>query len=91
MLHSQAGYQSIERTINLIRTRFYWTGMVQDIESYCKNCGRCNMSKMTMPKFRLTMNHLLASAPNEILAIYFTLLEKSSDGHEYVLVLTDVF
>jgi hypothetical protein len=34
---------------------------------------------------------LLASAPNEILATYFTLLEKSSDGRENVLVLTDVF
>lgn len=49
------------------------------------------MSKMPMPKFLLTMNHLLASAPNEILAIYFTLLVKSSDGRENVLVLTDVF
>jgi transposase InsO family protein len=46
---------------------------------------------MPMPKFRLAMNHLLASAPNEILATYFTLLEKSSDGRENVLVLTDVF
>ena len=91
MLHSQAGHWGIERTINLIRTRFYWTGMFQDIENYCKNCERCNMSKMPMPKFRLAMNHLLASAPNEILAIYFTLLEKSSDGRENVLVVTDVF
>ena len=91
MLHSQAGHQGIERTINLIRTRFYWTGMFQDIENYCKNCERCNMSKMPMPKVRLAMNHLLASAPNEILAIDFTLLEKSSDGRENVLVLTDVF
>ncbi|KAL2099270.1 hypothetical protein ACEWY4_005750 [Coilia grayii] len=37
------------------------------------------------------MGHLLASRPNEILAIDFTLLEPSRNGLENVLVLTDVF
>ena len=74
-----------------MKTRYYWTGMFRDIENYCKNCERCNVSKMPIPKVRPAMNHLLASSPNEILAIDFTLLEPSSDGRENVLVLTDVF
>jgi hypothetical protein len=37
------------------------------------------------------MSHLIATKPNEIVAMDFTLLEKSSDGRENVLVLTDVF
>ncbi|KAL1263543.1 hypothetical protein QQF64_006282 [Cirrhinus molitorella] len=37
------------------------------------------------------MGHLLASRPNEILAIDFTMLEPSSSGLENVLVMTDVF
>ena len=37
------------------------------------------------------MGHLLASRPNEILAIDFTLLEPSHNGLENVLVMTDVF
>ncbi|CAC5370521.1 unnamed protein product [Mytilus coruscus] len=80
MLHSQAGHQGIERTINLVRSRFYWTGMFSDIENFCKDCERCNVSKMPIPKVRPAMNHLLASSPNEILAMDFTLLEQSSDG-----------
>lgn len=37
------------------------------------------------------MGHLLASRPNEILAIDFTVLEPSRTGIENVLVMTDVF
>lgn len=37
------------------------------------------------------MGHLLASSPNQILAIDFTLIEPSQNGMENVLVLTDVF
>ena len=37
------------------------------------------------------MSHFLASKPNEILAIDFTILEPASDGRENVLVITDVF
>lgn len=37
------------------------------------------------------MGHLLASRPNEIMAIDFTLLEPSRSGLENVLVMTDVF
>lgn len=37
------------------------------------------------------MGHLLASRPNEILAIDFTLLEPTPAGLENVLVMTDVF
>lgn len=37
------------------------------------------------------MGHLLASRPNEVLAIDFTILEPSRTGIENVLVMTDVF
>lgn len=37
------------------------------------------------------MGHLLASRPNEILAIDFSFLEPARDGREQVLVMTDVF
>ena len=37
------------------------------------------------------MCHILASKPLEIVAMDFTLLEKSTSGLEDVLVVTDVF
>ena len=49
------------------------------------------MSKMPHVKVRTPMGSLLASKPLEVLAIDFTLLEKSSNGIANVLVMTDVF
>lgn len=37
------------------------------------------------------MDHLLASKPNELLAMDFTSLEKASDERENVIFITDVF
>ena len=37
------------------------------------------------------MGHMLASCPNQILAINFTILEPSNSGAENILVMTDVF
>ena len=37
------------------------------------------------------MKHLLATKPNELVCMDFTLLEKSSDGIGNVLVITDAF
>ena len=37
------------------------------------------------------MKHLLATKPNELVCMDFTLLEKSSDGIENVVVITDAF
>ncbi|XP_055997903.1 uncharacterized protein LOC130047287 [Ostrea edulis] len=53
--------------------------------------SRLSRSKLPHLRMRLPISHLLATKPNEIVAMDFTLLEKSSDGRENVLVLTDVF
>lgn len=45
----------------------------------------------TQPAARSLMGQLLASCPNEILAIYYTILEPARNGMENVLVMTDVF
>ena len=90
-LHDQMGHQGEERTLNLVKQRVYWPGMQTCVEEYCKKCERCAVSKMPHVKVRTPMGSLLASKPLEVLAIDFTILEKSSNGIENVLVMTDVF
>ena len=90
-LHDLTGHQGIERTYALLKNRCYWPGMFRDTEQYCKSCKRCIVSKEPKPKLRSKMCHLTASKPNEILAIDFTVLEKSSSGFENTLVVTDIF
>ena len=51
----------------------------------------CIVAKEPVPKVKVTMKHLIANYPLDIVAMDFTILEKSSSGIENVLVLTDIF
>lgn len=90
-LHQEHGHQGIERTTELVRQRCYWPGMSSEVAGWCKECERCQSAKDAQPVASSFMGHLLASRPNEILAVDFTMLEPTSSGLENVLVITDVF
>lgn len=90
-LHDDHGHQGIERTTQLIRERCFWPGMSQEIEKHCQECRRCVVAKAVRPRVRTFPGNLMASRPLDIVAIDFTTLEKSTDGRENVLIVTDVF
>ena len=90
-LHDDHGHQGIERTTQLIRERCFWPGMTHEIEKHCQECGRCVVAKAVRPRVRTFPGNLMASCPLDVVAIDFTTLEKSTDGRENVLVVTDVF
>lgn len=90
-VHQEHGHQGVERTLALLRSRCYWPGMSAEVARWCQRCERCQVAKDTQPAAQSFMGHLLASRPNEILAIDYTLLEPSRNGLENVLVMTDVF
>ena len=39
--HDNVGHLGIERTLSLLRDRFYWSNMAKDIENYVKSYPRC--------------------------------------------------
>ena len=90
-LHDQHGHQGRERTANLVAERCYWPGAYRDIQAYCRDCTRCGLAKATLPQVHTYPGHLEASRPLELVAIDFTTLDRARDGHEQVLVVTDVF
>ncbi|KAL6473508.1 hypothetical protein MHYP_G00170690 [Metynnis hypsauchen] len=90
-LHDNFGHQGVERTTGLVRERCYWPGMASDIKLWCQKCERCTLAKPPQVRPRAPLGHLLASRPNEVVAIDFSFLEPARDGTEQVLVLTDVF
>ncbi|XP_016333345.1 neuron navigator 1-like, partial [Sinocyclocheilus anshuiensis] len=65
--------------------------MSSEITQWCQECERCQHTKGHPSKFSSFMGHLMASRPNEILAIDFKVLEPSQSGVENVMVMTDVF
>lgn len=86
-LNTYHGHQ-VERTTELIQQRCYWPGMGRVIKDWCQRCSRCSVAKNTQPQIQAPMGHLLASRPNEILALDFSLLEPARDGREQVLVMS---
>lgn len=90
-VHQDHGHQGVERTLELLRRRCYWPGMSSAVAQWCRACERCQVAKDTQPAARSFMGHLLASRPNEIVAMDFTMLEPTYNGLENVLVMTDVF
>ncbi|KAL7853106.1 hypothetical protein SRHO_G00188910 [Serrasalmus rhombeus] len=71
-LHQDHGHQGVERTMELVRKRCYWPGMSSDIARWCLECERCQVAKDTQPSARTFMGHLLASRPQEVLAMDFS-------------------
>ncbi|KAL0194612.1 hypothetical protein M9458_008184, partial [Cirrhinus mrigala] len=88
---TEHGHQGVERTTELVRQRCYWPGMTGEVAHWCREYECCQSAKDVQPVVSSFMGHLLASRPNEILAVDFTVLEPSSSGLENVLVMTDVF
>src|SRR4029434_9196775 len=89
-LHQDHGHQGVERTTELVRRRCYWPGLFADVKQWCRECDRCQVAKDSGTVPHSFMGHLLASRPNEIVAIDCTQLEPAQNGVEHLLDMTDV-
>jgi len=90
LLHDQMGHQGRDRTLALVRDRFYWYGMVRDVETYVKNCTRCILRKGDDNQ-RAPLVPISSSQPLELVCMDFLSLETSKGGYENILVITDHF
>ena len=84
-VHLGHGHQRVERTLELLCQRCYWPGMLAEVTEWCQVCERCQVAKVRQPAAHSLMGHQLASQPNKILAIDFTILEPSHNGMEDII------
>ncbi|XP_076830977.1 uncharacterized protein LOC143476602 [Brachyhypopomus gauderio] len=89
-LHDDMGHLGVERTIDLLRSRFYWPKMTADAEHYVKDCGECVLRK-TPCKRAAPLHQIMSSGPMDLVCIDFLSLEPDSKGISNVLVVTDHF
>lgn len=89
-VHDHVGHQSIERTLELARERYYWPGMVRDVKRKVSTCDRCIKRKCPPDAHKhVPLRPIHTSQPLELVCLDFLKLEKSKGGFENVLVITD--
>ena len=45
VLHNDYGHQGLDWTLALLRERFYWGTINQDVTDYVTNCHQCHVAK----------------------------------------------
>lgn len=87
-VHDEAGHLGTERTIELIKDRFYWPKMASDIATYIQNCGRC-VARKSLPQKAAPLQQITSNGPLDLVCIDFLSIEPDSKGLSNVLVVTD--
>ena len=86
-LHNDVGHPGQERTIRLMRDRYYWPGMANDVTQWVSSCDRCIRRKSQTERAPLVNIH--STYPLELVCFDFLTLEPSKGGIGNVLVITD--
>ena len=90
MLHTNIGHPGRDRTMSLLRDRFYWPGMYSDVEQMIEGCSRCIRRKAPDQR-RVPLVNIKTTHPLELVCIDFLTLESSKGGYQHILVITDHF
>lgn len=88
--YDDLGHLGIERTTDLLRSRFFWLKLGSDVEQYIKNCGKC-ITRKTPCQRAATLHHITSNGPMDLVCIDFLSMEPDSAGIGNVLVITDHF
>lgn len=86
-LHDEHGHLGTDRTLRLIRDRFYWPNLRREAESYCLTC----IPRKTLPVRATPMGQLQSQELLDLVCIYFLCLEPNAGGRNRILVVTDHF
>ena len=89
-LHDDAGHQGRDKTLSLVRDRYYWPGMARDVDHKLKTCERC-IKRKAPTDVRAPLVNIETSQPLELVCIDFLTLEPSKGGFQHLLVITDHF
>ncbi len=89
-LHDNMGHMGMERTLDLVRARFYWPKMAADVEQKIRTCGCCVRRKFPPQKAAPLVN-IQATRPLQLVCMDFVSLEPDRSNTREILVITDFF
>jgi len=87
-LHDDMGHLGIERTTDLLRSRFYWPKMAAEVEAKVKTCDRC-IRRKAPPQKAAPLVNIQVTRPLELVCMDFLSIEPDRSNTTNVLVITD--
>ena len=88
--HDEMGHLGGERTVQLLRERFFWISMRSDALKHVAKCLPC-IRRKTPTNQRAPLEGMKSTGPMELVCIDFLTLEPCKGNMENVLVITDHF
>ncbi|KAG7470330.1 Retrovirus-related Pol poly from transposon 412 [Solea senegalensis] len=89
-LHDDMGHMGLERTLDLVQSRFFWPCMAADIETKIKTCNRC-VRRKALPERSAPLVNIKTTRPLELLCMDYLSLEPDQSNTKDILVFTDHF
>ena len=91
--HDNMGHLGIERTTSLLKDRFYWPSVLEDVELHIRSCPCCLRFK-TQPE-KAELNPIITTRPMELVHIDYLSIEAPDNSRSSkdinILVITDHF
>ena len=89
-LHNELGHLRKERTLSLVRERFYFPGIAKAVDAWINACDRC-LRRKSPTNTRAPLVNIQTTQPLELLCIDYLSLESSKGGLQDILVITNHF
>lgn len=89
-LHDKMGHMGVERTLDLVRSRFFWPKMSAAVEKKIKTCERC-VRRKSLPEKAAPLVNIRTNRPLELVCMDFLSLEPDQSNTKDILVMTDHF
>ena len=90
-LHVKIAQLGVNCTVQLIKDRFYWPGMADDVAHFISKACWCLKKKTPVRIDVVLLQSILTSASMELMCLDFLYLDQGGGWCECVLVVTDYF
>ena len=86
------GYFGIDKTLSLLKEKYYWPQMYKDFQKFVKSCGVCQVAKGVSQNTCLYTPIFVSKKPWSTISMDFVLgLPKIARGYESIFVVVDRF
>ena len=80
-----------DRLFALLKTRFYWQGMLDHIRQFCQSCSICAKIKSRSTLRAGLLHPIPSSKPFQCVGADIVICRQSANRNRYILVIIDYF